>query len=229
MAATRRQVAPELGSDTPVSLADATYVRMREEIIRAELPPGALLRDEELTERLGVGRTPVREAIQRLRREGYVTTLPRRGSLVTQISITDLAAIYEIRIRLESWAARLAAERASNEDHLEAQLLVRELQAIPAQGGYEALLATDRRIHRFVFRCARNPYLAETLDHYHNLSLRILHVAMERYPTLTPRLEDVVREQRALLMAICRGDADTAERVAISHISSFERQIREII
>jgi DNA-binding GntR family transcriptional regulator len=219
----------DIGGGAPDSLADGAYLRMREEIIRADLPPGALLRDEELTERFGAGRTPIREAIQRLRREGYVTTLPRRGSLVTQISITDLAAIYEIRTRLESWAARLAAERARDEDHREAEALMQELQAIPEQDGYEALLATDRRIHRFVYRCAKNPHLADTLDHYHNLSLRILHVAMKRYPTLTPRLEDVVREQRTLLDAIRRGDGDTAERLAISHISTFEQQIREII
>src|SRR6187200_2547729 len=76
------------------SLADRAYVRLREEIITAEVAPGTLLREEELTGRLGLGRTPIREAIQRLRREGYVTILPRRGTLVSEISITDLAAIY---------------------------------------------------------------------------------------------------------------------------------------
>ena len=91
------------------------------------------------------------------------------------------------------------------------------------------LLHTDRRIHRFAYRCAKNPFLAETLDHYHNLSLRILHVAMRRYPALTPRLDDVVHDQRLLLEAIGRGDGDAAERVAATHISTFERAIRELI
>ncbi len=59
--------------------------------------------------------------------------------------------------------------------------------------GYEALLALDRRIHRFVYRSSKNEFLAATLDHYHNLSLRILQVAMRRYPALTPRLEDSSR------------------------------------
>jgi DNA-binding GntR family transcriptional regulator len=94
---------------------------------------------------------------------------------------------------------------------------------------YEALLTLDRRVHRFVYRCAKNPFLAETLDQYHNLSLRILHVAMKRYPALTPRLESVVHEQRTVLDAIIRGDGDTAERVAIAHIDNFERAIREVI
>jgi DNA-binding GntR family transcriptional regulator len=224
------------GSDlaTPVdggagSLADRAYVHLREEIIRAELPPRTLLRDDEVMQRLGIGRTPVREAIQRLRADGYVTILPRRGTLVSDISITDLAAIYEVRARLESWAARLAAERAGAADRTEAERLVGELEALPTDHGYEALLDVDRSIHRFVYACAKNPYLAETLDHYHNLSLRILHVAMRRYPRLTPPLESVVQQQRTLLNAIRDHDPDTAERVAITHIKTFEREIREVI
>jgi DNA-binding GntR family transcriptional regulator len=229
MPAVSRHVEPELEDGVPPSLADRAYVHLREEIIRVELRPGSLLREDELTQRLGVGRTPVREAIQRLQRDGFVTIIPRRGTLVSDISITDLAAIYEVRKHLESWASRLAAQRATDEDRREAEQLIGELEALTAQDGYEALLALDRRIHRYVYRCTKNPFLAETLDRYHNLSLRILHVAMKRYPILTPRLDNVVHEQRAVLDAICRDDGDTAERVAVAHISTFERAIREVI
>jgi DNA-binding GntR family transcriptional regulator len=229
MAAVSRDLAHELGNGAPPSLADRAYLHLREEIIRVRLPPGTLLREDELTQRLGVGRTPVREAIQRLQRDGFVTILPRRGTLVSEINITDLAAIYEVRKHLESWASRLAAQRASEQDRIEAQQLISELAALTAQDGYEPLLALDRRIHRFVYRCTKNPFLADTLDGYHNLALRILHVAMKRYPTLTPRLDDVVHQQRTVLDAVCHGDADTAERVAIAHISTFESAIREIL
>jgi DNA-binding GntR family transcriptional regulator len=228
MVAVGRHLAPDLDS-AELSLADRAYVQLREEIITAELPPGALLREDELTERLQLGRTPVREAIQRLSLDGYVTILPRRGTLVSEISITALAAIYEVRARLESWAARLAAERATDADRREAEQLRRDIDAIPREARYEVLLATDRRIHRFAYRCAKNEYLAETLDHYHNLSLRILHVALRRYPMLTQGLQDVLQEQRELLDAICRTDGDTAERVATAHIQRFEREIRQVI
>ena len=228
MSATTPDLETATVNGEPTSLADRAYVQLREEIITAMLAPGTLLREEELTARLGLGRTPVREAIQHLRREGYVTILPRRGTLVSEISITDLAAIYEVRTRLESWGARLAAERAGPADRQEAEQLAAALEAVHADD-YEELLRTDRRIHRFAYRCAKNPFLAETLDHYHNLSLRILHVAMRRYPALTPQLDDVVHDQRALLEAIGRGDGDAAERVAATHISTFERAIRELI
>ena len=211
------------------SLAEHAYLSLREEIIRVDLAPGTVLREDALMQRLGVGRTPVREALQRLQRDGFVTVIPRRGTLVSEITLTDLAAIYEVRKHLESWASRLAAERAADEDRETARGLIAELEALSDGEGYEALFAIDRRIHRFVYACTRNPFLTNTADQYHNLSLRILHVAMKRYPSLTPRLDDVVHEQRSVLNAICRGDGDTAERVAIAHISTFERAIREVI
>jgi DNA-binding GntR family transcriptional regulator len=213
----------------PTSLAERAYVDLREEIIDVSLAPGTLLREDELMQRLGVGRTPVREAVQRLQRDGFVTVIPRRGTLVSEISITDLAAIYEVRKQLESWASRLAAERATEDDRVDARALLADLLALTAHDDYPTLLAVDRRIHRFVYRTTKNAFLAETLDQYQNLSLRILHVAMKRYPPLTPKLDDVVGEQRTVLDAVIRGDGDTAQRVAIEHISTFERAIREII
>jgi DNA-binding GntR family transcriptional regulator len=76
---------------------------------------------------------------------------------------------------------------------------------------------------------AKNEYLAETLDRYHNLSLRIIHFAMKRYPALTPNLDQVVHDQRTLLDAICRGDGDVAESTAREHVLKFERAIRSLI
>ena len=211
------------------SLAEQAYLRLREDIIAVELSPGTVLREDELMRALGVGRTPVREAIQRLQRDGFVTIIPRRGTLVSEINITDLAANYEVRAHVESWASRLAAERVRDADRRAAEALMAELEALTDDDPYEVLLALDRRVHRFVYACCKNTFLAETLDHYHNLSLRILHVAMRRYPALTPRLEDVVQEQRTMLAAIVAGDGDTAERLAAEHVTTFEQEIRKLI
>ena len=201
----------------PSSLAERAYVDLREEIIGVRLPPGTLLREDELMARLGVGRTPVREAVQRLQRDGFVTVIPRRGTLVSEISITDLAAIYEVRKQLESWASRLAAERATADDHAEARRLMDDLEALTRTDDYPTLLTVDRRIHRFVYRTTKNAFLAETLDQYQNLSLRILHVAMKRYPPLTPKLDDVVSEQRGCWT---RSAAATATRPSASPSST---------
>jgi DNA-binding GntR family transcriptional regulator len=219
---------PRPQPDESGSLGDRAYLQLREEIITAELAPGTLLREEDVMSRLGVGRTPIREAFQLLERDGFVTVIPRRGTLVTEINILDLATIYEVRVHIESWAARLAAERANEDDVREARELLAELRST-IRSDSEALLALDRRIHRFAYRCAKNEFLAQTLDHYHNLSLRILHVAMRRYPILTPRLEAVVDDQQMLLRAICDHDGDSAEAVAKRHVVNFERAIREVL
>jgi DNA-binding GntR family transcriptional regulator len=211
------------------TLADQAYLQMREAIISVDLAPGTVLREDELVRWAGVGRTPVREAIQRLVRDGFVTVIPRRGTLVSEINITDLAGIYEVRAHLESWAARLAAERAGAQERAIARELIAELEALRSEDGYEPLLTLDRRIHRFAYACARNEFLAETLDQYHNLSLRILNVAMKRYPSLTPSLDAVVHDQRKLLEAIVGGDGAAAERAAAQHVLRFEGEIRRVI
>jgi len=215
--------------DHPASLADRAYVELRDRIITTEISPGSLLQEAEWMRRIGVGRTPMREAIQRLRWEGFVTVIPRRGTLVSEIHITDLAAIYEVRAHLEAWEAGLAAERATPAEHAEAAKLIRELKALSHRDGFEALLALDRRVHRFVYRCGKNLFLAETVDQYHNLSLRILYVAMARYPSLTPRLQDVVGDQLKLLEAIIGGDSAAAQEIAAAHIHTFEAAFHDAI
>ena len=217
------------GLDESATLAERTYVQLREDIMTVRLPPGTLLREPEIMRRLDVGRTPVREALLRLQSDGFVVVVARRGTFVSQINISDLTAIYEARAKIESWATRLAAQRLNDQDRREAEALIRELQALAVPGELDALLALDRRIHRFIYRSAKNPYLFDTLDHYHNLSLRILHVVLRRFPSLIPGLDKVVQEQTQMLESVCRGDADTAEQIALNHVLSFEQEVRKII
>ena len=211
------------------TLAEKTYLRLREDIITTRLPPGTLLREPDLMRHLDAGRTPVREAMQRLQRDGLVVVIARRGTFVSKIDVSDLTAIYEARARIESWATRLATERLREPERHEALALIAELRSITEPMEADAILALDRRIHRFIYRMAKNPYLLDTLDHYHNLSLRILHVAMKRFPSLVPRLDEVLHEQVMMLEAVCAGDADEAERIAMHHVQSFETEARKFI
>src|ERR1700754_1351776 len=111
------------------TLAERTYLQLREDIITVKLAPGTLLRETDLMKRLDVGRTPVREALLRLQRDGFVDVNGRRGTSVSTIDISDLSAIYEARARIESWATRLAAERLREPERREARALIGELAA----------------------------------------------------------------------------------------------------
>jgi DNA-binding GntR family transcriptional regulator len=204
-------------------LADRAYVELRDQIVTLAIPPGAPINEESLGRELGLGRTPLREAIKRLALENLVAVYPRRGTFVTEINITDLAHISDVRVQLEGHAAYRAAQRltAAQRDELEA--LVAEIEQPRTDA--DALMGLDARIHRFVYRCAANPYLRNTLEHYLNLSLRIWYLVLGRLPHLFER----VHEHTELLQAIRAGDADGARAIAAEHVATFESEIRGVL
>ena len=127
MAEAKGQVGVLQASGEAASLADRAYHAIREMIVSVELRPGAVIDERGLMERLGIGRTPTREALRRLAQERLVEVYPRRGMFVTSVEIRDLASLAEVRSALESHAARLAAERATEEDRGELEALLDEL------------------------------------------------------------------------------------------------------
>jgi DNA-binding GntR family transcriptional regulator len=150
---------------------------------------------------------------------------PRRGTFAAEINITDLAHITDVRVELEGHAAYRAAERTAATNHEGLEALLDELDRSETMADTDALVALDARVHRFVYRCAGNPYLEETLSRYFNLSLRIWHLVIDRVPHLAAS----VLEHRALLIAIRDGDADRARAIAGEHVITFAREIRSVL
>ncbi len=109
------------------SLSDRAYYAIRELIVTLELPPGSVVSERHLMERLGLGRTPVREALRDLARERLVDVYPRRGIFVSGVDVADIAGLSEVRLALESQAARLAAERRNEADRVATEELLEEL------------------------------------------------------------------------------------------------------
>jgi DNA-binding GntR family transcriptional regulator len=206
------------------SLSDRAYYRIRELIVSLELPPGSLISERELMERLGLGRTPVREALRALSRESLVEVYPRRGMFVSTVDVGDLAGLSEVRAVLESNGARLAAERATIDDRAETEALLAELEEA-SELDERALIDLDQRIHKHVYRSAHNPFLEATLNEYYVLTLRIWFLALDR----VVRLEDAVQEHRELLMAIRDRDPAMAESAMRRHVDGFEQAIRRVL
>jgi DNA-binding GntR family transcriptional regulator len=203
-------------------LADRAYVELRDQIVTLAIPPGAPINEESVGRELRIGRTPVREAIKRLALENLVAVYPRRGTFATEINITDLAHVSDVRVQLEGHAAYRAAQRLTpaQRDELE-----RLLATLDGGGDAEALMRLDADVHRFVYRCAGNPYLRDTLERFLNLSLRIWYLVLGRLP----HLPDRVHEHVALLQAIRDGDADGARTIAAGHVATFEDEIRGVL
>ena len=206
------------------SLAERAYHAIREMIVSLELRPGAVIDERALMERLGIGRTPTREALRRLAQERLVEVYPRRGMFVTSVEIRDLASLTEVRSLLESHVARLAAERATDEDRGALEALLDELEARTELDTSE-LMALDERVHRQVYSSAHNPFLESTLEEYYVLALRIWYLALDR----TRELEQAVLGHHELLEAIRDGDADRAEETMRRHVLDFGEAMRRVL
>ncbi len=206
-------------------LADRAYRALRDRLVTLRIPPGAPIDEDAIGRELKMGRTPVREAIKRLALENLVTVFPRRGTFASEINITDLAHISDVRAQLEGHAAYRAAERITDTQRAELAGLLVELDIRRGNEDLEALMELDATVHRFVYRCAGNPFLEETLARYLNLSLRIWYLVIDRLPHLFAR----VHEHEEVLHAIESGQRERAREILTRHIATFEQEIRSVL
>lgn len=224
MASATPVTAPVENADSARSQSEEAYLRIRERIVSLDMPPGSVVNESRLREELKIGRTPIREALQRLARENLVRSVPHRGTFVTDINITDLARITEVRVVLEGHAARLAAQRLSAADRDSFAKLLELLEEGPSLDQRQ-LMRLDQQIHREIYRAARNPFLQSTLERYFNLSLRLWYLVLDRQSGL----REAVKEHVELLRAILAGDGQDADDSMRRHVTGFEREIRKVL
>jgi len=201
-----------------LSQTDRAYNVLKSRIVSLELPPGAILREDELTETLGLGRTPIREALQRLARDDLVIILPRRGMYVAEIGVTDLKQIFEARIPLETWSARLAAERinAAQLERLE-QVLLQAAAGEDDPDYASILMQTDNQVHSIISEATANKFLMDGVRWLYDLTSRIWKLT----PNPSAGAEIIRRRHRELLAALRAGDADQAEAAMRQDIIDF--------
>jgi DNA-binding GntR family transcriptional regulator len=210
------------GTGAATSFAEHAYRVIRDRLIMLDIPPGAPINDMRLAQTLGLGRTPVREALKRLETERLVVAFPRRGTFATEVNITDLAHLSEVRLQLEPMAAGTAARRATQRDRTALQVLLDELESGSRHDDPGAMLRLDLRVHRAVYASTQNPYLEETLVRYDNLATRIWSLFLERLPGVAGHVE----EHGQLLRAIVAGEEKAASKLASAHVAGFERAVR---
>jgi DNA-binding GntR family transcriptional regulator len=201
--------------------ADRAYVDLRDRIVTLRLAPGTVLREDELMRELDIGRTPLREAVKRLALENLVIVQPRSGTFVTGVDAADIVHISEVRAELEAHAAELAASRMDGATRERAEALLEQARAREGAAGAAALMRLDEAIHRVVWEGSRNPYLAETLERYFALSLRVWYLVLDRVPALGATVFDHAR----LLEAILERDPARARTLMREHVIGFEREI----
>jgi DNA-binding GntR family transcriptional regulator len=206
------------------SQSEEAYLKIRDRIVSLELPPGSVVNEARLQQELAIGRTPIREALQRLAQEKLVRSVPHRGTFVTDVKITDLARITEVRVVLEAHAARLAAERCTPADRAAMSELLASLRARRGVDQRD-LMRMDQQIHRQIYQAARNSFLESTLERYFNLSLRLWFLVLDH----EVRLRAAVEEHVELLEAVMSNDGDRADAIMRRHVTGFEHEIRKAL
>jgi DNA-binding GntR family transcriptional regulator len=204
--------------------AEKAYTQIKGKIITAEMPPGSVINEAQLMEEFALGRTPIREAIKQLQTENLVMVTPRKGMFVADIAMTDLLQIFEVRVELESFAARLAAERITEGEISELQKLAQTYQEVDLSDR-EALLKLDGEFHATLANATHNKFLIKEIEHYYNLSLRIWYIALNQ-----AKPDDIdIDAHIEILEAIQTRDAEKAGLRMRKHIQDFHKTIKQYI
>lgn len=207
------------------SLSARAYRILLDRLIMLDIQPGEPIMEKQLAEEMGVGRTPLREALKRLESDHLVVTYPRRGTFASQVDVTELAHVSEVRQALEPLAARRAAEATGGDVRNQLLGVLTELKNLDPNQSQRDLLAYDLSVHRLVYSVTQNAHLSETLIRLDNIATRIWAALSDRLPSL----HEHIVEHTELIKQIVDGDADAAERTASEHVKNFYSMVREAL
>jgi len=202
------------GARGGASLGAAVFSDLERAIINGEYQAGDSLSEIKLSEKYGVSRTPVREALRQLELEGLVELIPNKGATVVGVSEKDIADIYAVRIRIEGLAARLCAENATAEELQALERLVDLQEFYLLKGKSDQLWELDGEFHNTIFEASRNRPLQSMLSSFHSYISRARSNSMKS----AERAARSVEEHRDILSAIAAKDGDGAEEFMTAHI-----------
>ena len=206
-------------------LREIVYEELKMQILKGKITPGTRMMEVEMAEQMGVSRTPIREAIRKLEKEGLVTIEPRKGAYASQLSQKDMTEIIEVREYLEGLAAYYAARRATEEqkEALE-RVCLRYDDAVEARNSQD-MIKLDTEFHHLIVEAAENKILVHLVEQLQELVLRFRYLYYDTFK----RGEKMPAEHHAILDSILAGDADKAQESAFIHIERLEEILDEDI
>ncbi len=205
------------------SLPEAAAERLRTLIIEGELAPGARLNERELSERLGVSRTPLREAFRMLAADGLLVQLPNRGAQVVSLSREDARHAFEVMAALEGLSGELAAARVSDDDIAELRTLQDEMEQAHARRDLPNYYRVNRAIHDRVNAIAGNPILTHT---FRTLNAR-LHALRFRSNLVQAKWDKAVKEHREMVEALAARNGEKLRDLLVKHLRNKQRAVLE--
>jgi DNA-binding GntR family transcriptional regulator len=206
-------------------LRDIVFDSLKEAIIEGHLKPGERLMEVQLAEKLGVSRTPVREAIRKLELEGLVVMIPRKGAYVADVSLKDIMNVLEIRASLEGLAASLAAERMTEEELEELQIKANEFNEALRNNDVDMMIEKDTEIHDLIFKSTRNDRLISIAEGLREQIQRFRVTYITEYN----KSEELIEEHSKILEALKNRDVEKARIYAQEHIENAENYITKAV
>ena len=205
------------------TLPEAAAERLRTLIIEGELAPGARLNERELSERLGVSRTPLREAFRMLAADGLLVQLPNRGAQVVALSPDDVRHAFEVMASLEGLSGELAAARATNRDVADLRALQAEMEEAHARHDLPGYYRVNRTIHERINAIAGNPILTQT---FRTLNTR-LHALRFRSNLVRGKWDQAVAEHRDMIAALAARDGARLREILVRHLKAKLQAVLE--
>lgn len=206
-------------------LRDVVFNTLRQAILKGELKPGERLMELALAERLGVSRTPIREAMRKLELEGLVVMIPRRGAQVANITEKDLNDVLEVRIALENMAIEKACTRMSEEEMSKLWLAAKEFERTTSEGNLVRLAEADVAFHEIIYEASDNKRLCQVLN---NLREQIYRYRMEYLKEEETR-NLLVKEHEEITRAIRNRDVKRAQEISFQHLENQRKAIIQTI
>lgn len=202
-------------------LREIVYEELREGILTGAIKPGTRMMEVDLAEEMGVSRTPVREAIRKLEKEGLVTIRPRKGAYASDISVKSMMDILEVRSNLEGLAAYLAAGRMSPERKEALVKVEQDFEQALRSGDMKEMIHNDTLFHHYVVEGSDNSHLTLLVEQLQELVLRFRYIYYKDFK----RAEEMAPEHRGICQAILDGDAASARDSAFNHIDRLKEMI----
>lgn len=203
----------------------SAYDTLKRMIITLELRPGSQLDERELMDSLGIGRTPLREAMLRLSHERMIVHTPRRGARVSDLSLLDLQQMIEARTHIEPLVTMLAAERMSDGFLLRLESLMLEIEAAAAENEVERLVNRDLEFHTLIARASGNRYFATMAEQVITAMLRYWYVSYVGIAGLPLSVD----HHRVLFTALSTRDSQMARDRSLDHIEIFKQRMSNLV
>ena len=211
----------EMEMDEYLPLRDVVFNTLRRAILKGELKPGERLMEITLADKLGVSRTPIREAIRKLELEGLVVMAPRKGAKVASITERDLNDVLEVRKGMEVLAISLACKRITGEELEKLETIEQSFQKLIESGNLTELAEMDVKFHDTIYQATNNQRLVQLLN---NLREQMYRYRMEYLKDIAVR-RTLAEEHKAICRALRERDEQQAEEYVSIHIDNQQKAI----